>query len=138
MTPTEAAELQELGLTPETLKAKQHALASVIAQEKVRNAQAGGGRPMTLGEIVAAEGGIPPQTNGRKRRSDAGTKRPKPASNGAITAAQAQKLRDLIFAKDTAAANHEAAHEKLTAATDALTEAEQAVADYIDELQGKR
>lgn len=47
MTPTEAAELQELGLTPEQLKAKQQALASVTA----------------------------PQPNGRKRRSDAGKPR---------------------------------------------------------------
>ena len=38
MTPTEAAELQKLGLTPDDLKAKQQALASVTAPQTANNA----------------------------------------------------------------------------------------------------
>lgn len=84
MSALEQRELQELGLTPEQLKSKQQALASVTA----------------------------PQANGRKRRSDAGTHRPKPEGRIIIvrfsvtTDKQAQTyakaLRVFLDAGDTA------------------------------------
>lgn len=107
MTKTEQAELQELGLTPEALKAKQQALASMTAQ-----AQA---------------------ANGRKRRSDAGTKRPKPsaAPSGTISPEQADDLRGLVVEVQQRERDKREADA-------ALRDAVARFNRMLDELQGKR
>ena len=97
MTKLEEAEMQELGMTPEKLKAKRDEIAALLQEETTRPTK-------------------PP----RKPRSDKGVPKPKKATvAGVLNEAQITKLRELMEAREQALqANTEAENAMLKACAD--------------------
>lgn len=90
------------------------------------NQHAHGGSPMTMGEIVAAEGGIPVPTKApRKPRSDKGKPKPKPDIPGSEVVAK--RIYNLSERVVKAAA-------KIGAATQELETAKTELQQYLDSL----
>lgn len=82
---------------------------------------------------------IAPVDKKRKKRSDAGTKRPAaPQKPGVLSPEQVARLKDLIESRESRRAELQAAIDAQAHCLGAVDAATQAVDDYLLELQGKQ
>ena len=102
MTRQQQAEMDELGLTPEKLAARQERLKGILGAT-ADQIVGGSGIKQELDAIRSAAANLPPLSpTGKRKRSDAGKPRVKPqppapaAVPGAITQEQAARIFELV------------------------------------------